>query len=72
MLHNKWAKTVLWGCSVEPELVKDPSIEKDLARYDLITARELTVQERFERCIYRRQKDAIQAVWSAGRKIFES
>ena len=38
---------------------------------DLITARELTVQERFERCIYRRQKDAIQAVWSAGRKIFE-
>ena len=39
---------------------------------DLITARELTVQERFERCIYRRQKDAIQAVWSAGRKIFEA
>ena len=39
---------------------------------DLITARELTVQERFERCVYRRQKDAIQAVWSAGRKIFEA
>lgn len=39
---------------------------------DLITARELTVQERFERCIYRRQKDAIQAVWSAGRMILEA
>lgn len=39
---------------------------------DLITARPLTVQERFERCVYRRQKDAIQAVWSAGRKIYEA
>lgn len=39
---------------------------------DLITARPLTVQERFERSVYRRQKDAIQAVWSAGRKIYEA
>lgn len=39
-LHKKGAKTVLWGCSVEPELTKDPAIAKDLARYDLITARE--------------------------------
>lgn len=40
ILHKKGAKTVLWGCSVEPELTKDPAIAKDLARYDLITARE--------------------------------
>ncbi len=39
-LHKKGAKTVLWGCSVEPELTRDPAIAKDLARYDLITARE--------------------------------
>lgn len=40
ILKKKGAKTVLWGCSVEPELTKDPAIAKDLARYDLITARE--------------------------------
>lgn len=39
---------------------------------DLPSARPLTVQERFERCVYRRQKGAIQAVWSAGRQIFEA
>lgn len=39
-LHKKGAKTVLWGCSVEPELIAQPEIAKDLARYDLITARE--------------------------------
>lgn len=31
---------------------------------------ELTVQERFERSIYRRQPDAIRTVWSEGRKVF--
>lgn len=40
ILSNRGAKTVLWGCSVEPELVQQPQIAKDLARYDLITARE--------------------------------
>lgn len=40
ILHKRGSKTVLWGCSVEPELTKDPAIAKDLARYDLITARE--------------------------------
>ena len=40
IIHRKGAKTVLWGCSVEPELLKAPAIAKDLASYDLITARE--------------------------------
>lgn len=44
MLHDlaleRHAKTVLWGCSVEPELTEDPQIAWDLARYSLITARE--------------------------------
>ena len=36
----------------------------------LPAVRQLSVQERFERCIYRRQSDAVQAVWSAGRKVY--
>ena len=39
-LHKKGAKLVLWGCSVDPELVIQPEIAKDLASYELITARE--------------------------------
>lgn len=39
-LHAKGAKTVLWGCSVEPEIVQKTEVAKDLSRYDLITARE--------------------------------
>lgn len=44
MLHEEYkkrgAKTVLWGCSVEPELLYDKTVAEDIARYDLITARE--------------------------------
>lgn len=39
-VHKKRAKTVLWGCSVEPDLLNDKHIAKDISRYDLITARE--------------------------------
>ena len=39
-LKRRGAKTVLWGCSVEPELLNDPETAKDLASFDLITARE--------------------------------
>lgn len=38
-LHDKGAKTVLWGCSFEPKDLT-AAISKDLARYDLIVARE--------------------------------
>lgn len=38
-LHQKGAKTVLWGCSFEPNDMTDV-IAKDLARYNLIVARE--------------------------------
>lgn len=40
MLRKRGAKTVLWGCSVEPEVAKRPEIIEDIKRYDLITARE--------------------------------
>lgn len=32
--------------------------------------RTLTPAERLERAVYRRQEGAVQAVWSAGRKIY--
>ena len=41
-----------------------------LADDALLQAHPLTPAERLERCVYRRQKDAIRAVWSAGRKVY--
>ena len=37
---------------------------------DALPDTDLTVPERFERCVYRRQKDAIRAVYSNGKKIY--
>ena len=34
------AKTVLWGCSIEPRLLKDAAVVEDMKRYALITPRE--------------------------------
>lgn len=45
MMKKRGAKTVLWGCSVEPEVAKRTDIAADLARYDLITARETITYE---------------------------
>ena len=39
-VRNKVKKTVLWGCSVEPELFKDKTIKKDIEKYSFILARE--------------------------------
>ena len=38
-------KTVLWGCSIEPDVVVQKDVAKDLARYDLIVARESITYE---------------------------
>ncbi len=43
--HKAGAKTVLWGCSLEPELLKEPEVVEDMKRYTLITPREsITMQ----------------------------
>ena len=34
------SKTILWGCSLEPELLRDPEVVEDMKRYALITPRE--------------------------------
>lgn len=39
-LRRKGARLVLWGCSVEPALTEQTEIARDLASFDLITARE--------------------------------
>lgn len=40
LINKRGAKTVLWGCSVEPDIIKDEKVKKDLNRYSLIVARE--------------------------------
>ena len=45
--HRAGMKTVLWGCSVEPDRV--PGIAADMARYDLIVARESITREALSR-----------------------
>ena len=39
IIHERGGKTVFWGCSFEPAEMDDATA-KDIARYDLITARE--------------------------------
>lgn len=39
------AKTVLWGCSIEPELLQDAELVEDMKRYALITPRESITEE---------------------------
>lgn len=38
--RNSGIKTVLWGCSIEPEIVMEKEVSKDLKSYRLIVARE--------------------------------
>lgn len=38
--NKRHIPTVLWGCSIEPELLRDSKIQADLKSYALITARE--------------------------------
>ena len=40
MYGEKAYKTVLWGCSVEPKLMEEPKIAKDIESYSLIVTRE--------------------------------
>lgn len=47
--HRAGARTVLWGCSIEPELLKEPEVVEDMKRYALITPREsITEQALYE------------------------
>ena len=39
-LNKRGARTGLWGCSIEPETLKDPKLVEDMKRYSFISARE--------------------------------
>ena len=43
--HKAGIKTVLWGCSVEPEVAAKKAIAEDLANYNLIVTRESITYE---------------------------
>lgn len=50
-------KTILWGCSIEPDLLRNKKLVKDLNKYSLITARETITLKALEsagieNCIY--------------------
>ena len=45
MFHSSGAKTVLYGCSIEPEILKSKEIVEDMKRYDMIVARESITYE---------------------------
>lgn len=45
MFHSHGAKTVLYGCSIEPEILKSKEIIEDMRRYDMIVARESITYE---------------------------
>ena len=47
ILQKKGAKTVLWGCSIDEELI--PDLLDDLNRYDLIITRETLTGEALQR-----------------------
>lgn len=47
--HKAGAKTVLWGCSIEPELLKEPEMVEDMKRYALITPRESITEQALRR-----------------------
>lgn len=47
---NKKGKTVLWGCSIEPDLLDNPAVIEDLKQYSLITARETLTYEALKKC----------------------
>lgn len=46
---KRGVKTILWGCSIEPDVVAQKEVAEDLARYDLIVARESITYEAVKR-----------------------
>ena len=47
LMQAKGVKTVLWGCSIDPESIT-PAMAEDLKRYDLITVREPLTRKALE------------------------
>lgn len=40
LMHRNGQRTILWGCSIEPDLLIHSNVVEDMKKYDLITARD--------------------------------
>lgn len=49
LIYRNGQRTVLWGCSVEPDLLTSSDVVEDMKKYDLITARESITAEALSR-----------------------
>lgn len=49
--HDRGTRTVLLGCSIEPELLSSKEIAADMQRYDLIIARESITYEALQKVV---------------------
>lgn len=49
MFHAQGGKTMLYGCSIEPDVLRHPEILEDMKRYDAIVARESITCEALKR-----------------------
>lgn len=54
--NGKGTKTILLGCSIEPELLKKPEILADLAKYHTIIARESVTYEALQKAFGRTEQ----------------
>ena len=45
MFHHNGGKTILLGCSIEPELLKDKEVQQDMKLYEAVFARESLTYE---------------------------
>ncbi len=63
--HQKGTKTVLLGCSIEPEVLSNRQIIEDLCKYHTIIARESLTYEALKAVFSREtdQKSPVQSFW---------
>lgn len=59
--NKKGTKTVLLGCSIEPELLKRPEIVRDLMKYHTIIARESITYEALKKMVEENGADALES-----------
>lgn len=48
-IHRHGIKTAMVGCSIEPDVIKDPDVKADLAEHSLIIARESITYSHFQK-----------------------
>ena len=49
MFHHNGGKTILLGCSIEPELLKDKEVQQDMKLYEAVFARESLTYEALQK-----------------------